>query len=208
MQKTNQGGLLCKGSSKTVKVFAASNAQRCPVRLFVKYIGLLPQTKSCGKLYLRPRSKPTPAVWFCDQPYGKNKIGNTVKKLCEIAKIEGRFMNHSLRATSALRMYHKEIPEQVIKEITGHRSDCVRVYKKTSDDILKKASSTISGDFDQKEEKFEADSHGNIHDQDEKNDHSDRLKQSLSVCQMIKNVIKTRMEIRKRKSTLGMKKLA
>ena len=36
-------------------------------------------TKSCGKLYLRPMSKPTPAVWFCDQPYGKNKIGNTVK---------------------------------------------------------------------------------------------------------------------------------
>ena len=120
----------------------------------------------------------------------------------------GRFTNHSLRVTSASRIYHKEIPEQVIKEITGHRSDCVRVYKKTSDGILKKASSTISGDFEAKEEKFEADSHGEVEQQNEKNVDSDRLKQSLSVCQMIRNVIKTRIEIRKRKGKLGIKKMA
>ena len=47
-----------------------------------------------------------------------------------MAKLEGKFMNHSLQATSASRMYEFKIPEQIIKEVAGHHSDCVRVYKK------------------------------------------------------------------------------
>ena len=52
--------------------------------------GILPQGGSCGKLYLRPKSKLTPSVWYCYQPYSvKNKVAGMVKKLCELAKIEG-----------------------------------------------------------------------------------------------------------------------
>ena len=58
-----------------------------------------------GKLYLRPKQRCTPAVWYCDQPYGKNKVAGTVKKLCEIAEIKGKFSNHSLRVAAASRMY-------------------------------------------------------------------------------------------------------
>ena len=71
-----------------------------------------------------------------------------VKRRCEIcqkAGIEGRFTNHSLRATSACKMYQSKILEQVIKEITGHKSDCVWIYKRTSDVIHQEASATISG---------------------------------------------------------------
>ena len=53
-----------------------------------------------------------------------------------------------LHATSASRMYASNVPEQVIKEVTGHHSECVRVYKKTSDKLLKQASSTISGEYE------------------------------------------------------------
>ena len=52
-----------------------------------------------------------------------------VKEICIKVGIIGKFTNHSLRATSVSRMYHHGIPEQMIKEVTGHRSDCVRVYK-------------------------------------------------------------------------------
>ena len=41
-------------------------------------------------------------------------------------------------------MYAAGIPEQVIKEITGHRSDCVRDYKRTPDLIKMDASNAIS----------------------------------------------------------------
>ena len=73
-------------------------------------------------------------------------MSGTVKKLCEIAEISGKFSNHSLRATSASCMFQQEIPEQVIKEITGHKSDCIRVYKRTSNQILEHASKCISGE--------------------------------------------------------------
>ena len=142
--KNNQGGIGSRNTNKVVKVYPAADFRRCPVRLFVKYVNLLPEGKSCGKLYLHPKAKYTPACWYCDQPYGKNKVGTTVKKLCELAKIEGKFTNHSLCATSASRMYENNVPEQIIKEVTGHRSECVRVYKRTSDQMLENASKTIS----------------------------------------------------------------
>ena len=70
LQKNNQGGINSKPYNKIVKVFPSSDRTRCPACLFGKYIGLLPQGRSCGKLYLRPKVKCTPSVWYCDQPHG------------------------------------------------------------------------------------------------------------------------------------------
>ena len=142
----NQGGLTSRQNIKIVRVFPASDKRRCPVRLFLKYVNLLPNGKSCGKLYLWPKQKYTPSVWYCDQPYGKNKVSGVVRKLCQIAQIQGKFSNHSLRATSASPMYQSEVQEQVIKERTGHKSDCVSMYKRTSIDILQNGSKCISGE--------------------------------------------------------------
>ena len=63
------------------------------------------------------------------QPYGMNEVSSTEKQLCQIAQIEGKFSSHSLRAASASRMYAKNVPEQHIEEVTGHRSDCVSLQK-------------------------------------------------------------------------------
>ena len=120
LQKTNQGGLVAKRTNKVVYVYEASDQMKCPVRIFTKYIGLLPEGKSCKKLYLRPRVKFNPKVWFCDQPYGNNKVNTTVRELYKKAGFDGKYTNHSLRATSASRMYDNMVPEQVIKEVTGH----------------------------------------------------------------------------------------
>ena len=43
LQKTNQGGLECKGSRKIVYIYQASDRSRCPIYLFKKYVGLMPQ---------------------------------------------------------------------------------------------------------------------------------------------------------------------
>ena len=48
--------------------------------------------------------------------------GNFLKSLCEDAGIEGRFTNHSLRATTATRGLQKGIPGKVVMEITEHRA--------------------------------------------------------------------------------------
>ena len=145
LHKTNQGGIGVKNVSKTVYVYGSRNYERCPVRLFKKYCRLLPPPKSCRKLYLRPRLKHTPSVWFCDQSYGSNKVCSTVKGICKEAGFVGKYTNHSLCATSASRMYQCNVPEQIIKEIIEHRSECVRLYERTSDDIRCRASETISG---------------------------------------------------------------
>ena len=55
-----------------------------------------------------------------------------MNRLCEIAGVEGNFRNHSLRATSITRMNQAKVPEQEIKEFSGHRSSAVRTYKHTS----------------------------------------------------------------------------
>ena len=105
MQKTHQGGLINKGNSKTVYVYPASNKKQCPVAMDKKYTGLLPQSKSCKKLYLRVHRKPNAICWYSDQPYGVNKVISVVKEICKFAGIEGRFTNHSLHATSASHMF-------------------------------------------------------------------------------------------------------
>ena len=67
LQKTNQGGISTRNSSKTVFVYGSSNVERCPVSLFKKYCRLIPPLKSCKKLYLRSKIKFGPSVWYCDQ---------------------------------------------------------------------------------------------------------------------------------------------
>ena len=64
--------------------------------------------------------------------------------MCEKIGLKGKFSNQSLRATCASRMYKNDVPEQVIKEITGHKSDCVWLYKRRSDKLREEASLTLS----------------------------------------------------------------
>ena len=55
------------------------------------------------------------------------------KRVCEKAGIKGYKTNHSLRVTTATRLFHSGLDEQLIMEQTGHRSaDGVRSYKRSS----------------------------------------------------------------------------
>ena len=69
-----------------------------------------------------------------------------VKDLTTKAGIPGYYTNHSLRATGCTRMYNEDIDEQVIQEISGHRSLAVRSYKRTCDKQREKATKCIFGE--------------------------------------------------------------
>ena len=88
LQKTNQGGLTFKGTSKVVYIYGASKKERCPIFIFKKYLRLMPDSKTCRKLCLRVQKAPTPNVWYCDQPYGMNKVKTTVKNICKEGALE------------------------------------------------------------------------------------------------------------------------
>ena len=171
-------------------------------------------------MYLRVKPKPTPKVWFADQPYGVNKVSSTIKQICKEAGLERKFTNHSLWGTCGSRLYQNDVPKQVIKEITGHTSDCVRVYKRTSDEIHDNASCTISGKAKHtivEHTKFDnppIDNNVMFLVQEMVDcvvlevDGPPKLKcasahegsaGTLSACQMINNICKTKIEMRKKK---------
>ena len=81
--------------------------------------------------YLKPLTRQITNVWFSEQPVGHNKLQKTVARLCKAAEITGFKTNHSLRATTATRLFHHNVDEQLIMQRTGHTSiDGVRSYKR------------------------------------------------------------------------------
>lgn len=75
---------------------------------------------------------------------GINSIKAVVKKLAEKAGLHGKYTNHSLRATAAIRLFEAGVNEQVIKSVTGHRSDAVRDYKRLNPKIVSEAQKKVS----------------------------------------------------------------
>ena len=101
-------------------------------------------------------------VWFTANAVGKNTLGNTVKKLCSMAGIEGHYTNHSLRATTATRGLVNGIPEKIVMERTGHR-DVRSLQKYRRLDVAKKVEYTKLFDrspaLDEKKDKKEGKGH-------------------------------------------------
>lgn len=86
--------------------------------------------RKCDALYLHPKTDNDPGdMWYCDAAVGLNKLQSVVKDMRHEAGFVGKYTNHSLRSTSATRMYDAGIDEQTICQFTGHRSNAVHLYK-------------------------------------------------------------------------------
>ena len=97
-------------------------------------LSLCPAEPKRNSFYLKPLKKPTTHCWYSREPLGHNKLSQVVSEMCKEAGIVGYYTNHSLRATSATRLFNAGADEQLIMERTGHRSiDGVRSYKRTSE---------------------------------------------------------------------------
>ena len=145
--KNRPGGLRgLRIGHKTVKHHAnLTDPSRCFVRLFSLYKSRCPPNPKSNSFYLQCLKKPTDTVWFSREPLGHNALSNVVSSMCKSAGISGFRTNHSLRATSATRLYAAGMDEQLIMERTGHRSvEGVRSYKRTSDQQEQSVSDTLS----------------------------------------------------------------
>ena len=61
-------------------------------------------------------------IWYYKKGAGRETLGNYVKNIMKKGEFEGHYTNHSLRRSSATRLYDAGILKQVIQETTGHRS--------------------------------------------------------------------------------------
>ena len=115
------------------------------VRLYQKYISLLPPKGKCQALYKYSLGKNclSPGTWYSDKPMGVNALKVVVKNIAKEAGLEGKFSNHSLRASTATRLFQSGVDEQIIKEVTGHKSDAVRMYKHSNTQLLHEASTKV-----------------------------------------------------------------
>ena len=133
--KNRPGGL--KGRNIGQKVVQhyqnTSNPSRCFIRLFLLYRRHCPPNPKQNSFYLKPQKKPKGTIWYSKEPLGHNTLNQAVASMCKAAGIPGFRTNHTLRATSATRLYAAGTDEQLIMERTGHWSvDGVRSYKRTS----------------------------------------------------------------------------
>ena len=75
------------------------------------------------------------APWFYRQNIGQHKVQTMVKNMFKAAEIDGKYTNHSLRATGASSLFNAGVPEAVIPKRTGHKStDALRLCERVSED--------------------------------------------------------------------------
>ena len=150
VSKTNQGGLKSKKVPQKVVTYwpREDKPERCLVRLFNKYNMLCPTDRPEDAFYLKPLTIPHEDQWYSKVPLGHNILSQIVQKICKKADIIGHHTNHSLRATTATRLYQHGVDEQLIMEHTGHRSVAgVRSYKRTSDEQKQAVSNVLHGNI-------------------------------------------------------------
>ncbi|CAG2228325.1 unnamed protein product [Mytilus edulis] len=147
VSKANAGGLKHrKVVSKCVRAFEnPENRNKCIVTVFEKYKSLCPANGGKDCFYLTPLKHIKDGQWYSNNPIGHNTLQGTVKRLCASIGLTGKRTNHSLRASAATRLYNAGIEEQRVAETTGHRSNAVRVYKRTSADQQIEASNILYG---------------------------------------------------------------
>ena len=121
------------------------NPRKCIVRLYKLYNAKCPCDRPDDALYLKPLSKPTGETRFQPRAVGHNILGGVVKRLCTSAGLQGRFTNHSLRATAATRLFEAGVDEQLIMQRTGHSTTAgVRSHKRIGEKIRSVTSDVLN----------------------------------------------------------------
>ena len=148
--KTNQGGLQHRNHSPQIVLAFENveNPERCIVKLYEKYISHLPPpppSTTNNAFCRRPLDHIKGDIWFCSSAVGRHKLDTVAAEICKQGNLGGYRTNHSLRASAVTRMFDAEVDEQLICEVTGHRSSAVRSYKRTNTAKQRKVSAIVQG---------------------------------------------------------------
>ena len=125
--KTRQGGLRPNQRVTNPKMFALGR-ERCPVRLFKRYLSKRPDDlQNSRRFYLTPKQNvfQTDEIWYTKNPMGKNTISNIMKALIAETPLENcgkKLTNHSIRKTAVKKLKAANVPESSIIKVTGHKS--------------------------------------------------------------------------------------
>ena len=148
VSKNHQGGLKSrKIAPKVVKHHANMNDPSCCfIHIFKLYLSKLDVHAPQSAFYYKPLQKwSSTGAWFTKQPLGHNTLDTMMSRICKKAGVTGYKTNHSLRATAASRLYHSGLDEQLIMELTGHRSiEGIRSYKRTNSQQQQKVSNLLN----------------------------------------------------------------
>ena len=107
------------------------NHYPCVFECFQKYFSMVEKTaKEVGALYLKHNPN-TQVFSFHKAPLGINTLNNILPDLCVAAGFE-RKTSHSLRITTASRLFQNSVQEKLIRQRTGHRSNALFTYEKNS----------------------------------------------------------------------------
>ena len=135
--KNNSGGLAHRKvkPKQVVHHSNSANPSRCLVRLFQVCMSHHPPDCKTTSFYLTPLKKVKGSVWYTHTPVGHNTLNGTISRICRAAGINGFKTNHSLRVTTATRLFQSGVDEQLIMARTGHRSiEGIRVYKRVGEE--------------------------------------------------------------------------
>ncbi|XP_076076145.1 uncharacterized protein LOC143047046 [Mytilus galloprovincialis] len=111
-----------------------------------KTVPVLPfRDTSDGAFYRRPIAGKTASghTKFSRQKIGIHTIQGYMKDMCKQAVVGGRKTGHSGKVTTAKMLFRDNFDEQLIKERTGHKSDPVRTYKRTSENQVKRMTDVL-----------------------------------------------------------------
>ena len=130
----NHSGVNFREENKVVPVFSCPEAQpRCLVYLLDTYFEKFPpRATELDLFYLRPKKSPRDGVWYDNVPIGRDKLKTFLEVICREAGIGEKKTNHSLRATGATALFNAGVPEKLIRDVTGHRSNALQLYERPS----------------------------------------------------------------------------
>ena len=131
--------------NKTPKQFSQPELGiRCHVHVLNVYFRMVPPGSE--QFYRKPLESPTTHQWFGVEPCSKNFLENVVKGCALEAGISKGLTNHSLRAGGATALFQSGVPEKLIAERTGHRSErALRMYERKTTADEDKVSKALSG---------------------------------------------------------------
>ena len=109
----------------------STNHYPCLFECYTKYFAMVEKSANeIDALYLKPN--PNPKVFsFHKAPLGINTLNRILPDLCAACGLE-RKTSHSLRITTASRLFNNSVDEKLIRERTGHRSNALFHYEKNS----------------------------------------------------------------------------
>ena len=135
--------------NKSVRQYENTAGAICHVKILEKYLQKIPdEARSADNFYLTPVAvlPSDPAKpWFTKVPVGQNTLNKMLKEMSQEAGLSQTYTNHSLRVYSATTLSHREAPEKLIQQCTGHKSlNTLRQYERTTEIQLLDVSNVLS----------------------------------------------------------------